>query len=68
VAWWFTGVYGPQLDEHKIQFLNELRLIRSKCLGPWIIGGDFNLIYRAEDKSNDNLDTICWLILPSFAG
>jgi exonuclease III len=56
VAWWFTGVYGPQLDEHKIQFLNELRLIRSQCLGPWMIGGDFNLIYRAEDKSNDNLD------------
>jgi hypothetical protein len=22
----------------------------------WLIIGDFNLIYRAEDKNNDNLD------------
>lgn len=55
-AWWFTGVYGPQSDERKIQFLNELRHIRSMCTGPWAIGGDFNMIYRAEDKNNTNLD------------
>ena len=54
--WWFTGVYGPQPDDQKLQFLNELRTIRSACFGPWIIGGDFNLIYRAEDKNNSNLD------------
>lgn len=54
--WWLTGVYGPQLDAQKIQFLQELRLIRQNCVGPWAIGGDFNLIYQAEDKSNGNLD------------
>jgi exonuclease III len=54
--WWFTGVYGPQPDDQKLQFLNELRTIRSACFGPWTIGGDFNLIYRAEDKNNSNLD------------
>jgi exonuclease III len=54
--WWFTGVYGPQPDDQKLQFLNELRTFRSACFGPWIIGGDVNLIYRAEDKNNSNLD------------
>jgi hypothetical protein len=25
-------------------------------MGPWLIAGDFNLIYKEEDKSNGNLD------------
>lgn len=54
--WWLTGVYGPQLDNLKIIFLQELQLIRNLCNGPWMIGGDFNLIYRAEDKNNGNLN------------
>lgn len=55
-SWWFTGVYGPQSDEGKVQFLSELRDIRRACNGPWAIGGDFNMIYRAEDKNNTNID------------
>jgi hypothetical protein len=55
-SWWFTGVYGPQSDELKFQFLQQLQAIRSLCGGPWVIGGDFNLIYRAEDKNNNNLN------------
>jgi exonuclease III len=54
--WWFTGVYGPQSDELKIQFLQELRNIRMACADPWAVGGDFNLIYRTHDKSNVNMD------------
>lgn len=54
--WWFTGVYGPQQDDQKILFHDELRLVRAACPGPWAIAGDFNLIYRAADKSNANLD------------
>lgn len=45
--WWFTGAYGPQEDEDKIAFLQELRDIRALCTGPWLIGGDLNLIYQA---------------------
>ncbi len=55
-AWWLTGVYGPQSDDLKIQFLQELHTVRAACDGPWMIGGDFNLIYQAEDKNNDNLN------------
>jgi hypothetical protein len=54
--WWFIGVYGHQSDALKIQFLQELHHIRQACLGPWIVGGDFNLIYSEEDKNNTNLD------------
>jgi exonuclease III len=55
-AWWLTCVYGPQSSEEKVQFLQELRNVRAACLGPWIIAGDFNLIYKAEDKNNSNLN------------
>jgi len=54
--WWFTGVYGPQEDEEKVLFLQELRNIRGLCNGPWLLAGDFNLIYQAADKNNANLD------------
>jgi exonuclease III len=54
--WWFTGVYGPQGDDEKVLFLQELRNIRALCNGPWLLGGDFNLIYQAADKNNANID------------
>lgn len=55
-SWWLTCVYGPQSNEDKIQFLQELRDIRSICLGPWMIAEDFNIIYKYEDKNNVNLN------------
>lgn len=58
VDWWFTGVYGLQLDAHKLLFLQELRDVRVACTGPWAIAGDFNLIYRGADKSNANIDRV----------
>lgn len=54
--WWLTCVYGPQDNQEKIQFLQELRDIRSQCTGPWVVAGDFNLIYKDEDKNNSNLN------------
>jgi len=54
VSWWLTCVYGPQGMDEKIQFLQELRDIRGGCPGPWVLAGDFNLIYKEEDKNNDN--------------
>jgi len=54
--WWLTGVYGPQEDAQKVEFLAELRQFRDTSPGPWLICGDFNMIYRAQDKNNDRLD------------
>jgi hypothetical protein len=49
-------VYGPEEDTDKLLFLQELRQIKqiaSKC---WILMGDFNLIYRASDKSTNRVN------------
>jgi hypothetical protein len=54
--WWLTCVYGPQGNEEKIAFLQELRDIRGHCQGPWLAVGDFNMIYKDEDKNNSNLN------------
>jgi hypothetical protein len=52
--WWLTCVYGPRGNDEKIAFLQELREVRSVCLGLWMVAGDFNLIYKDEDKNNSN--------------
>jgi exonuclease III len=54
--WWLSVVYGPQDDADKIAFLQELRDVRAACTGPWLLCGDFNLIYQDEDKNNGNLN------------
>jgi hypothetical protein len=56
VSWWLTTVYGPQADRDKLEFMQELKSLRPGLLGPWLFGGDFNLIYKAEDKSNSHLN------------
>ena len=56
VSWWLTAVYGPQEDNAKIAFLEELRQIRSFTSELWLVIGDFNMILQAADKSNDNLN------------
>ena len=57
-VWWLTAVYGPQANEEKQLFLRELEERRSLCPGPWLVLGDFNMILRAADKSNGNLDRV----------
>lgn len=51
-----TCVYGPQGDSEKILFLQEIKDVRAVCEGPWILAGDFNLIYKASDKNNSNIN------------
>lgn len=36
--------------------MQELRNIAPTACSEWMILGDFNLVYQAEDKSNTNLD------------
>lgn len=56
VAWWLTCVYGPQDNQAKIQFLQKVRDLRVTRTGPWLVAGDFNLIYKVDDKNNTNLN------------
>jgi hypothetical protein len=55
-SWQITVVYGPQGDAEKLQFLQELKAIPRPANGRWLILGNFNLIYQAEDKNNSNLN------------
>jgi exonuclease III len=55
--WSITNVYGPTEHADKGDFLHELRDVRSACLGPWMVCGDFNMIYQASDKNNNRLHT-----------
>jgi endonuclease/exonuclease/phosphatase family metal-dependent hydrolase len=36
--------------------MQELRDIRTTCQGPWLLMGDFNLIYKVEDKNTCNIN------------
>jgi exonuclease III len=51
-----TGVYGPQVDLEKKMFIHELRRLKQSALAKWLVMGDFNLIDREEDKSNNRLN------------
>lgn len=55
-TWTLTGVYGPQGELEKKMFLRELKQLKALALPRWLIIGDFNLIYKEQDKSNGNLN------------
>jgi exonuclease III len=54
--WTLTGVYGPQLDSDKNQFVEEIRDIKPTTNERWLLLGDFNLIYRVADKSRGQIN------------
>ena len=47
VQWSIKGVYGPQADNEKILFVQEITDLKQQMLPAWLLLGDFNLIYRA---------------------
>jgi hypothetical protein len=50
--WCFMLVYGPADHARTCEFLGELEVEVAACSLPLVVAGDFNLIRRAEDKSN----------------
>lgn len=56
VSWSISVVYGPQQDAEKIVFLSELQEVEQSISSPWLLLGDFNLIYEASDKNNNRLN------------
>lgn len=55
-SWSLTVVYGQHTDQEKQAFLDEIKQIHVGIDRPWLIIGDFNLIYQASDKNNLNLN------------
>lgn len=55
-GFWLSTVYGPTDDARKERFLLEISRSAPPASEPWLINGDFNLIYEARDKNNLNLN------------
>jgi hypothetical protein len=54
--WIFVPVYGAAQEVHKSAFLAELvRTCESETL-PMMVGGDFNIIRKKEEKNNNNFN------------
>ncbi|XP_073359665.1 uncharacterized protein [Aegilops tauschii subsp. strangulata] len=54
--WALVAVYGAAQPELKLEFLADLVLICGSEQLPILVGGDFNIIRRREEKNNDNFD------------
>jgi exonuclease III len=55
-SWSITGVYGPQSDNDKLTFMEEMRQISHLVHDRWLLLSDFNLICKASDKTNDRVN------------
>nr|XP_045083710.1 uncharacterized protein LOC123493747 [Aegilops tauschii subsp. strangulata] len=55
-TFWLTNVYGPTNDNLKDAFLAEIAAAALPLGQPWLLMGDFNIIYQASDKSNLNIN------------
>jgi hypothetical protein len=52
--WALVVVYGVAQDRHKPSFLVELVRVCENEMLPLMVGGDFNIIRRQEEKNNEN--------------
>jgi hypothetical protein len=55
--WALILVYGAAQEEHIHHFLAELAKIYEDETLPMIVGGDFNILRRKEDKNNKKINT-----------
>jgi hypothetical protein len=54
--WLLVPVYGAAQDNNKYEFLAELvRTCESETI-PMLLAGDFNILRKPEDKSNNNFN------------
>ena len=66
MKWNLLIVYGAAQEEGKMTFLSELSNFYSINQEPMLIGGDFNIIRYAKEKSSNNgVDKHTGLITPS---
>ena len=56
VQYWLTPVYGPNDDSMREDFLLEMTINAPPIGDSWLITRDFNMIYEARDKNNQNLN------------
>jgi len=47
-----------QGNADKIIFLQELKDVKAACVGPWVVAGDFNLIYKTSDPFRTRINDL----------
>jgi exonuclease III len=55
-SWSITCVYGSQDKHEKRDFIDKLRNLKTVVRPEWLLLGDFNLITKALDKNNLNIN------------
>jgi hypothetical protein len=58
--WEIINVYGPVQTERKLEFIQELTQKISNVQWSFLLGGDFNLIRYAWEKSSGNANQL-WM-------
>jgi hypothetical protein len=53
---WHREPEQPQGETDKVAFIEELKQLQPFVRPEWLILGDFNLITRASNKNNDNIN------------
>lgn len=48
----FANVYGPNQDDTRGQFLEEITSSRGLLNLPWRVGGDFNVVRRLSERKD----------------
>jgi exonuclease III len=49
---WVSNIYGPNTDDERPAFFQELKEIADQIQGPWLLAGDFNAIRAAHERSS----------------
>jgi exonuclease III len=55
--WTLFNIYGPAHDDRKLEFLEEIQSKVQSLDLPMVLGGDFNMIRKATEKSSGNADS-----------
>ena len=55
-TWKLCVVYGSPYNEGKQEFINELHSLFDNWSGPFLIGGDYNLVRDLSKKNNGVID------------
>jgi hypothetical protein len=49
-------VYGPQVVLEKKMFIRVIKQLKGSVLPQWLLLGDFNMMYKPQDKNNGILN------------
>lgn len=55
-CWQLVNIYGPAHDDNKLEFFEEIQTLVHNSEVPILLGGDFNMVRKVEEKSSGNVN------------